>query len=157
MVNVHVWIEDSDHHDAWRARPGMLEDQFSFTAPPNKRYLLCFETDRNDHLDPDTMIGAGFNLRVHPLPRSLEADEVGPDAQRALDLVESSLEIEDYWESMLDHFDYLRKRESVHREISSGIMSRVLRWTLIEAGLVVTMATLQVMYWKKFFEQRRYL
>ena len=157
MSDVRVWLEDTkNHNEAWRNQRGHYEDQFSVTVPPQTRYALCFEPERNE-LDSSVVIQVGFNIRVHPLPRSLGDDEPGPDAKRALELVETSLEIEDDWESMLDHFDFLRKREAIHINISSEIMSRVLRWTLIEAGLVVSMATCQVLYWKKFFEQRRYL
>jgi hypothetical protein len=57
----------------------------------------------------------------------------------------------------VDHFDFLRNREAQHQVLTSQILSRVMGWTLLEAGLVVAMALGQVMYWKKFFEQRRYL
>jgi hypothetical protein len=41
--------------------------------------------------------------------------------------------------------------------MTEQILSRVMSWTLIEAALVILMATAQVIYWRKFFEQRRYL
>jgi hypothetical protein len=61
------------------------------------------------------------------------------------------------WQNLVDHFDFLRNREAQHHVLTSQILSRVMGWTLLEAGLVVCMALGQVMYWKKFFEQRRYL
>lgn len=61
------------------------------------------------------------------------------------------------WENLVDHFDFLRNRESQHQVLTSQILRRVMGWTLFEAGLVICMALGQVMYWKKFFEQRRYL
>jgi hypothetical protein len=56
-----------------------------------------------------------------------------------------------------DHYDFLRTRESINEALTDAIMSRVMGWTIAEACLVVFMAIAQVMYWRKFFEQRRYL
>jgi hypothetical protein len=83
--------------------------------------------------------------------------EAGPDAKRALELVQRSVMINNDWQNLVDHFDFLRNREAQHAMLSSQILSRVMGWTLLEAALVVTMAIGQVMYWKKLFEQRRYL
>jgi hypothetical protein len=51
----------------------------------------------------------------------------------------------------------VRNREAVHQDMNDAILSRLSRWTYVEALLVVGMATAQVLYWKRFFETRRYL
>ena len=99
----------------------------------------------------------GFNVRVHAIPRSLPDDENGPDMERALRVTEAAVSIETDWSNLMDHFEFLRSREQVHMRLTNEIMSRIMGWTLIEAFVVVVMAVLQVMYWRKFFEQRRYL
>jgi hypothetical protein len=41
--------------------------------------------------------------------------------------------------------------------LTNEILARIMGWTVVEACVVIAMAVAQVMYWRKFFEQRRYL
>jgi len=114
--------------------------------------------DIDDDEVEDEGLPVGFNLYVRStLERTLPEGEGGPDAKRALQLVQDSIDIVAQWRTLLDHFDFLRNREAQHNILTSQILSRVMSWTILEAILVVTMAVAQVMYWKRFFEQRRYL
>jgi hypothetical protein len=120
------------------------------------RLALCFQNnDGTDEEDND--FDVGFSLRVSNLPRALEEGEIGPDGERALQLVKRATDIHQEWSSMLDHLDFVRNREAMHQDMNDAILSRLSRWTYIEAFLVIGMATGQVMYWRKFFETRRYL
>jgi hypothetical protein len=120
------------------------------------RLALCFQNnDIGDEDDND--FDVGFSLRVNHLPRALEEGVIGPDGERALTLVKRATDIHQDWSAMLDHLDFVRNREAMHQDMNDAILSRLSRWTYIEAFLVISMATGQVMYWKKFFETRRYL
>jgi emp24/gp25L/p24 family/GOLD len=147
----------------WESMQGDLEGTFSVTVDPKGRYELCFHAHEEEERDDDTEenffteIPIGFNIRLQSLPRSLPDTELGPDAQRALSLVETAGLIQVDWQNLLDHFDFLRNREAVHSQLTKQIHDRVMGWTILEAVLVVAMALAQVAYWKKFFEQRRYL
>jgi emp24/gp25L/p24 family/GOLD len=100
----------------------------------------------------------GFYVRMSPAaPRSLPDTVAGPDAERALRVIDSAVVIQNNWYDLQNHFDFLRQREAVHTHMTSQILNRVMTWTVIEAVLVVGMAVAQVLYWRKFFEQRRYL
>merc|ERR1711971_853861 len=96
-----------------------------------------------------------FARYVHGARTDPRAGEEGPDAERALDLLDEAEEIHDDWRNLLDHFDFLRNREAVHMKVTNQIENRVMFWSLIEAGLVVSMSVGQVLYWRRFFEQRR--
>lgn len=132
-----------------------------------RRYRLCFESRKleegkaNAEDDDDSdlyTLQLGFNIRVKSkAQRALPDEELGPDAMRALELLEAASATEQQWQNLLDHFDFLRNREAIHRQLTGQINDRVMGWTIIEAVLVVTMAVGQVWYWKSFFEQRRYL
>jgi hypothetical protein len=127
-------------------------------VPPNSRYALCFQNNDEANTDDDEdEFDVGFSIRVSNLPRGLEDGEIGPDSERALKLVEKASDIHQDWGSMADHYDFVRNREAIHQEMNDAILSRLTRWTYIEAFLVIGMATGQVMYWKKFFETTRYL
>jgi hypothetical protein len=123
---------------------------------PSHRYQLCFQNSYTED-DDDYSFNVGFAVRVMYPPRTLDAEEIGPDAQRALKLIQGSSAILEDWGSLRDHFDFLRNREGIHQEMNDAILNRIQRWTIIEALLVMGMATGQVLYWKRFFETRRYL
>ena len=151
--------EKYNHTEIWVSNPELDEEIFAVSVDPGLSFLLCFESlIDNDSNDP-RKIHVGFNVRLHNIPvrASMKPEEKGPDTEMALTLIERAYDIEDSWESLLAHFDYLRQREGSHERLTKQILARLLSWSLIEAALVVTMATCQVMYWKKFFEQRRYL
>lgn len=123
---------------------------------PDSRYLLCFQNNDSDD-DSENDFDVGFSVHFTNPPRALKEGEIGPDGERALKLVEKAIAIQEDWTNMEDHFDFVRNREALHREMHNSILSRLRRWNNLEILVVIGMATLQVMYWKKFFETRRYL
>ena len=104
----------------------------------------------------------GFGVRVHPLPRgrNLEKtteDEEGPDSERAAILLDRGEQLLDDLADLMDHQAYLKLREEAHRELTERTFTRVVRWSVLEAVVLVAVASGQVLYLRKFFEQRRYL
>ena len=140
----------------YEPEPGDREGVFALEeVKRGTRYALCFQNNKDEQ--PQNFMTVGFAVRVKSPPRTLPDNETGPDSQRALELVKKATAIVQDWESLVDHFDFLRNREAAHKQLSDEILTRIQVWTLIEAVLVVSMATGQVLYWKKFFETRRYL
>eukprot|EP00522_Entomoneis_paludosa_P011654 CAMPEP_0172457590 /NCGR_PEP_ID=MMETSP1065-20121228/22980_1 /TAXON_ID=265537 /ORGANISM="Amphiprora paludosa, Strain CCMP125" /LENGTH=238 /DNA_ID=CAMNT_0013211419 /DNA_START=16 /DNA_END=732 /DNA_ORIENTATION=+ len=143
----------------WRTEEHEGEDTFSLTVDAEGKYAFCVRVENfndNDDAMPDRL-QIGFSLRVSPLPRSLEDGVLGPDAERALELVQTAGFVENDWRNFMDHFDYLRSREVTHTALMHQIRDRVLGWTVVEAMLVITMAVAQILYWRRFFETRRFL
>jgi emp24/gp25L/p24 family/GOLD len=140
----------------WESAKGETEGTFRLTVDPG-RYSLCLSSLVAPEDDEHEATQVGFSLRWIPPPRTLPEGEEGPEAKRALALVSTAVNIDQDWQNMLDHYDFLRTREANHRELIEAIFSRLWKWTLIEAVLVVFMAICQVLYLRKFFEQRRYL
>jgi hypothetical protein len=135
------------------------EEDFSIQVEAAGVYQLCFELETdpvNDEYAESYTVG--FNLRLaSAVPRALDEDIQGPDTERALKLIESAQAVETDWRNLVDHYVYLRNREALAVQISQHIKDRVMGWTFLEALLVTGMAVAQVLYWKKFFETRRYL
>jgi len=122
----------------------------------NSKYSICFQNNAGED-DGENEFDVGFNLRFHNPPRAMEDGEIGPDEERANTLIEKAAEIHENWDTLQDHFEFLRNREGIHFGMNNEIMGRLAWWTYVEALLVIGMAVGQVMYWKKFFEKRRYL
>jgi len=136
---------------------GTLEGDFKLEhIEANSKFSICF-TNNAEASDVDDEFDLGFNIRFHKPTRALEDGVSGPDAERAADLVEKASEIGQDWDVLQDHFEFLRNREAIHLGMNNEIMTRLRHWTYFEALLVILMAMGQVMYWKKFFEKRRYL
>jgi len=144
-----VWHSEEDEH----------EEDFVVHVDPVGAYDLCFElqTDPNNDEYAESY-DVGFHLRLDPsVERTLEDAEQGPDAKKAMEVIDSARSVETTWHNLVDHYIYLRNRDAVAVELSQKIQDRVIGWTILEAILVIVMAVGQVLYWKKFFETRRYL
>lgn len=143
----------------WQNEAGLTEGVFGLTVDRGLRLSLCFEFRdvSDDEEQQQEQLFIGWNIRVHAIPRELPEGESGPDTERAMKLLEKAVGIEMDWSNLMDHFAFLRSREAVHMKLTADILNRIMGWTLVEAFVVVVMAFAQVMYWKKFFEQRRYL
>ncbi|KAL3945749.1 MAG: hypothetical protein SGBAC_000136 [Bacillariaceae sp.] len=140
----------------YEPKKGSVEGSFSFeTDLRSTHYSVCFRNNARD--DDDNSFDVGFSVRVTDVPRAEEEGEVGPETKRAYELVDRAIKIHEDWSVMLDHLDYAHNREAVYEDLASSILYRLAKWTYIEAFLVIGMATGQVMYWKKFFETKRYL
>lgn len=163
---ISAWLEKrtgrnpGDFITVWKSQDHDDEDTFSVEVDPNGKFGLCFQVSQPDDdswKKPGVYFSVGFNLRVTAIPRTLEESVEGPDAERALSLLQNAGLVEDDWRNLIDHFDYLRNRESTHTILMHQIRDRVLGWTVVEAILVITMAVGQILYWKRFFEKKRYL
>jgi hypothetical protein len=130
----------------------------STVVKANTRYGLCFQnSEKADDDEKENEFDVGFSIHVTKAPRTLKDEEIGPDGERALQLVSKATRIQQDWTNLMDHYEYVRNREGVHQDMNDAILSRLSRWNTMEALVVIGMATGQVMYWKRFFETKRYL
>ena len=161
---ITAWLTKTAGHrgvgsTVWHSEEEEHEEDFSVTVDPVGTYELCFEleTDPSNDEYPESY-AVGFNLRLVPaVQRALDNTQEGPETQQALDLIESARSVQLNWQNLVDHYVYLRNRENLAVQLSQKIQDRVMGWTFLEACLVVTISVGQVLYWKKFFETRRYL
>ncbi len=181
MVRAELWIDSENHTRqdvVWFSHEP--HGMFSLPSQPSGKYTFClyhveeptedmehqhkpeqYPKEGEQHGDTNAhdsnMITFGFNIYLEPPIRTLEDKENGPDGMRALALVQEAASLELYCRNLLDHFDYLRQRETIHHYMADILLRRVMQWTILEAILLVIMAIAQVWYFTKFFEQTRYL
>jgi len=155
---ISVALYDSQFTALWQSKPGESEGIFSHLG--SGRHQLCISNGIESGDDIYGMYDGlsrtvGFSIRVVPLQPGEEGE--GPGAENTSRLIEMSSSLMTWLSSMLDHQDYMRNREAVHRDLTEATFRRVVRWTLLEAFVLVLVSSGQVIYLKKFFEQRRYL
>jgi hypothetical protein len=112
----------------------------------------------DDYVSPKDGVDreVGFAIRVIPPRRGIEG-EAGPDDRLTAHLIELSEKLMEGLDTMTDHQEYMRERENRHTLLADSTFNRVVQWTLLEAVVLVLISFGQVLYLKKFFEQRRYL
>lgn len=108
----------------------------------------------------------GFTLRVRPLEgteaarmmdvKTEDTDRNAADIQRDR-LVDLGNSLVDKMDLLLDHQEYIKNREATHRHMVEQTFTLVMKWTLLEALVLICVAAAQVSYLKKFFETKRYL
>jgi hypothetical protein len=121
--------------------------------------------DQFDYTNRDKQLRTiGFTLRVRPLEGTEAAAMMkvntetgnGADAQQ-LKLETLGHTLINRMELLLDHQEYIKNREASHRHIVEQTFTLVMRWTILEALVLLCVAFLQVSYLKRFFETKRYL
>ena len=151
---VQARVENSEKV-LWHSMEGDFEGTFEVPAR-DVVHRFCIENGK--HLVSDGYDRTvGWALRVRPRPRALDEDEEGPDNERAMEMVDYASELQEEWETLLDHYGFLRTREVQHKILTDQILARVMRWTVLEGGLVALIALGQVLYLRKFMETRRFL
>lgn len=155
-ISVVLIDHTDDDNEIWTSAYGVSEDEFDIHLKRGGRFSLCLRNGMGKAND-DQDRAVGFAFRVRPPSRAMDDKEQGPDGERALQLVEWASDLSEGWETLLDHYDFLRERENVQKELEEATLQRVVRWTLLEAVLLISIATAQVMHLRKFFEKRRYL
>jgi hypothetical protein len=140
----------------WTSKPGDTEGTFEVAIKEGGLHRLCLENGK--HFPPDGMDRTvGWAVRVRRPSRALDDSEEGPDGQRALQMAEWASDLQEEWETLLDHYTFLKTRETTHTELTGQIMRRVVRWTIFEGATLALIATGQILYLRKFMETRRYL
>mmetsp|Transcript_5298 Transcript_5298/g.8112 ORF Transcript_5298/g.8112 Transcript_5298/m.8112 type:complete len:222 (-) Transcript_5298:122-787(-) len=156
---IGVVLYDSKMTPVWRSEREAQEGTFSITG--EGKYELCIQNGSmgsDDYVAPKDGIDreVGFAIRVVPPQRGIEG-EAGPDDRLTSHLIELSEKLMEGLDTMTDHQEYMRERENRHAMLADSTFNRVKEWTFLEAIVLVLISFGQVLYLKKFFEQRRYL
>lgn len=130
------------------------------------------ESEDDDHIDyEDRVVGINYNI-IYETENGLDPfyeNEYGIDEKKDAAAVPGPVKVEKWsseWfvkseelrrrlKQLVQHHDYMRVRESSHRQITEKTFSDVLLWTLFEACVVVSVAIGQVMYFRRFLEKKR--
>jgi len=159
---IRIALYDDNFEQVWVSKEGASEGIFSHLGSGVHHFCIQNGMPGGDDMysnsdGEDRRIG--FSLRVVPLQHGNAdaGDAEGPDDENTARLIEMSSGLLTWIDSLMDHQDYMRVRESVHRDLAEATFRRVIRWTLLEALVLICVSGGQVIYLKKFFEQRRYV
>lgn len=94
---------------------------------------------------------------VHIRPQYLSQFESGPETLPMANTVNLAQKLGDNLMMLLDHFEYLKKQEQIHRDLAKNTLGLLWKWTLLEAVVLIGIAVAQIHYLRRFFETKRYL
>jgi len=147
----------------YRSTPGEPTGSFRVPVKPGHGYWMCLQNSAHapdnqdtepEHPDHKTRL-VGFTYRLqelHEKPAPLAFTEENKD-----EWMEKSMQVENEIKTLVNHHEYLQMREAKHRFVVEQTFSSLMFWSLAEAMLVILGAVGQVMYFRRFLEQKRYL
>eukprot|EP00123_Amoebidium_parasiticum_P022122 comp8039_c1_seq1/m.3543 comp8039_c1_seq1/g.3543 ORF comp8039_c1_seq1/g.3543 comp8039_c1_seq1/m.3543 type:complete len:200 (-) comp8039_c1_seq1:77-676(-) len=124
------------------------EDTAAIKATKDGRHQICFSNQMSTMTPKELM----FSIN------SLNQPEAPAEANTAEEHKQINNMVHDLSNKMYtvrEENAYMAMREISHRQINESTHSRVLYWAIFECAVVVAMSIGQVVYLKRFFEQKR--
>uniref|UniRef100_A0A7S0CL17 GOLD domain-containing protein n=1 Tax=Proboscia inermis TaxID=420281 RepID=A0A7S0CL17_9STRA len=167
-----VWMSDLQSTEGIFSFVDVQEPQKQATFNPKhgatktvvsygSRYKLCVSNGDDDIVDDVRSDGlprtVGFSVRVVPLGEaydSLRPDDEPEISEKQEEMYEMTANLMNRMDTLVDHQSYMKVRENKHRTILEATFGRLVKWTIFEATMLITIACAQVYYIKHFFEQR---
>mmetsp|Transcript_29538 Transcript_29538/g.43959 ORF Transcript_29538/g.43959 Transcript_29538/m.43959 type:complete len:250 (-) Transcript_29538:364-1113(-) len=153
-----VVIYGSNNREMYHS--SVFESEGTFTIAGIGTHQFCISNGLNGKKKADGKDRTvGFAIRVKPVQRGKDSkdDKEGPDNEHTANLMSLSSTLIEGLETMKDHQQYVKDREARYLLLAAHSYQRVMRWTFVEALVLMFIAGGQIMYLRKFFEQKRYL
>lgn len=162
---VHMFVMDDEDTVFFKSIQGKINDNYQIAVGPNQKYWLCVQNDSYHHYgdiqmsqdkhpdDKDRQVGFGYRIQTMA---QKAADATALDShltqwgQISNDMIIAS-------EHLMQHFEYMRVRETAHRAVVEKTFSDIFLSALAEAIMVLVVAVGQVFYFRRFLETKRYL
>jgi hypothetical protein len=162
---VHVFVMDDDETIYFQSKVGQLGDSYQIAVGPNHKYWLCFQNDPYHHYgekemeqtkhpdDKDRLIGFGYRLTT----MEQKAADASAANQHLFAWSQITTDMQTAMANLLQHHEYMRFRESTHREMVEKTFADIFKAHMLEAGMVMAVAVGQVLYFRRFLETKRFL
>jgi hypothetical protein len=159
-VSVIILDANKNQRILYRSRRGATEGNFKVQITAGQKLNVCVQngiwsqgkrkTPQNrPHDGEDRTVGLQFSF-----------EEKNPHLElhsQSGKLVSATRSLIREMRRLQDHYGYMRAREATHRETVEGTFSQLMSWTLLQGAAVILVAAGQIMYFRRFFEQRRYI
>lgn len=156
-----VLISDNrNSRTLWRSRRGVRESSFKISLDEDQKVSICIangvssgggrKTNRNQIEDGATRT-VGLQFTVEERNRVLELQNKNSK------LITAALDLTRKLDDLQTHHVNARTREAMHRAVVEKTFSQLLNWAILESLAVIFVAGGQIMYFRRFLEQRRYI
>jgi hypothetical protein len=169
-----VYVMRNDDTVLYQSDASRPRDSFHVPLAASTRYWMCLQnslhhplpsaqqqqqqgdadgdsTDHPDHLP--RQVGFHYQIVLGKLRRDRATSLVDAHEQSAV-WMQYAGTLDQQLGDLVRHHEYMRVRESQHRNVTEKTFTEVLVWTLAEAGCVFLVALGQVWYFRRFLEKR---
>jgi hypothetical protein len=162
---VHMFVMDDKETVFFQSEQGKIGDSFQIAVGPKQKFWLCVQNDPYHHYgdiqmaqdkhpdDKDRQVGFGYRIQTMA---QKAADATALDSH-VVQWSQISNDMQLATQHLMQHFEYMRIRESDHRTVVEKTFSDVFMGALLEAAMVLVVAVGQVFYFRRFLETKRYL
>merc|ERR1712238_240864 len=156
-----VIIDYKEEHVLFRSRRRATEGIFRVNLKPDQKVNLCLQNGlvtagrgrksptARSHDGLERNIGFGYSVDIKDEKQEVHSQN-DKNTQAAKDLRRQL-------GNLINHHQYMRMREMKHREVVEMTFTQLMRWCVLEAFFVITIAAGQIMYFRNFLERRRYM
>ncbi|XP_013189575.1 transmembrane emp24 domain-containing protein 2 [Amyelois transitella] len=147
FLDIDVTITGPDGSELYRGERES-SGMYTFSAPTSGRYTYCF-SNKMSTMTPKVVM---FNLEIGDVPNKDEQKGSEVDHNKLEDMIK---ELATTLKTVKHEQDYMQVRDRIHRSINESTNSKVVVWSIFEAGVLLVMTLGQVYYLKRFFEVQR--
>ena len=156
-----VIIDVKLQHVLFRSRRRAKEGAFRITLKPDQKVNLCLQNgivtagrgkksvSTRDHDGKDRVVGFSYSVDVKNENSEIHSQNE-KNKKVAGELHRGIL-------NLINHHQGMRIRESMHREVVESTFNQLLWWLVLEAITVIAIAGIQILYFRRFLERRRYM
>lgn len=161
---VHMFVMDDSDKVYFQSVQGKISDYFQIAVGPQQKYWLCVQNDPYHHYgdsemaqdthpdDKDRQVGFGYRIQT----MAQKAADVTSLDSHVVQWDQISGDISKATQHLMQHFEYMRTRESEHRTVVEKTFSDIFLGAVVEATVVLLVALGQVLYFRRFLETKRY-
>lgn len=143
-------VTDSKGHVLYN-KEDATKGKFAFTTEEYDMFEVCFETRL-------VAGGGGADREVYiNMKHGVEAKNYNDiaKAEKLKPLEVELKKLEDLAESIVNDFAYMRAREEEMRDTNESTHSRVLYFSIFSMGVLLALATWQVLYLRRYFKSKK--
>jgi len=142
-------VLEGDNMDVlYESDQGDSEDTFRVQVKEGGRFNVCVQNGIDYESEDELDRSVGLDVRVSPLP---------PQEGGAQTLLYTAETLHEKLWNLKNHHDYMRNRESAHRQTTEETFTNVVRWSLLEFVVLLGIAISQIVALRVFFERKRYI
>jgi len=153
LHKVHLKVTDSKQHILYN-KEDAKEGKFAFTTDDQDMFEICFTSEKQGN--GFTRDQGSHEIQID-IKKGVEAKSYEEQAKtEKLKPLEVELRrLEDLSDSIVNDFQYMKSREEEMRSTNESTNSRVLYFSFFSMLCLVSLATWQVLYLRKFFKSKK--
>jgi hypothetical protein len=156
-----VIIDSKEEHVLFRSRRRATEGVFRVNLKPDQKVNLCLQNglvtagrgkkspSGRKHDGKERTVGFEYTVESKD-----EKSEIHTQNEKN---TKAASELQKQINNLINHFQYMRMRESKHRQVVETTFTQLMWWVILEAVFAVLVASAQIMYFRNFLERRRYM